>query len=149
MDCQAPSTSADAFSGSSTKTPDLPSFCREVLPRPWCSLLPIPRPDPACRIIADHLVLGGILRRSLKPSRNRIRHSCSGADPPKLWVGEDAQAFRVWFSVQACGFRRLFLRRRGRASPFYAYPALIVPSQALLRWFQARLVRDEVPGLSL
>src|SRR5262249_62172842 len=99
--------------------------------------------------IADYLVLGGILRRSLKPSRNRIRHSCSGAVPPGLWVGEDTQAFRVWFSVQACGFPRLFLRRRGRASPFYSYPSLIVPSQALLRWFQARLVCDEVPGLSV
>jgi len=90
--------------------------------------------------IADYLVLGCILRRSLKPSWNRIR---------QIWVGEDAQAFRVWFSVQACGFRRLFLRRRGRASPFYSYPVLIVPSQALLRRFQARVVRDEVPGLSL
>ena len=108
--------------------------------------------------IADYLVPGCILRRSLKPCRNRIRQSGSGADPPGLWVGEDAQAFRVWFSVQACGFRRLFLRRRGRASPFYSYPApaysypapaLIVPSQALLRRFQERLVRDEVPGLSL
>ena len=99
--------------------------------------------------IADYPVLGCILRRSLKPSRNRIRQIGSGADPPELWVGEDAQAFRVWFSVQACGFRRLFLQRRRRASPFYSYPVLIVPSQALLRWFQARLVRDEVPGLSL
>ena len=97
--------------------------------------------------IADYIVPGWILWRSLKPSRNRIRQS--GSDPPGLWVGEDAQAFRVWFSVQACGFRRLFLRRRGRASPFYSLPALIVPSQALLRRFQERLVRDEVPGLSL
>src|SRR5262249_3022692 len=45
--------------------------------------------------IADYRVLGGILRRSLKPSRNRIRHSCSGADPRGSWVGENAQAFRV------------------------------------------------------
>jgi hypothetical protein len=46
------------------------------------------------RFIADHLVLGGILRRSLKPSRSRIPHS-SAADVPGLWVGEDAQAFRA------------------------------------------------------